>query len=488
MRIHTVLPSVKTPDVHWASGEDSSSTEDRITRMPTSVMSGEDRAIEQGLRTLLSVAPSIPSAETLKQEIEDARNAEKRGYFLPDEDVRVREAFARYLGARAVLHTCIAELEPLVRQPESLSERQHLEAFSIAFCAACLLAHSAEFIVTSYARSKVVHRKLDEPERCFGIPAKQFTKIYHSLTRPFNMWRFQQSIRFANENEVKILEMCDDPRMKPVVEILLKEKPQLIEFSRRTYFRKRLRYWFYAYTRGPRSGFKQAMFAMFEISGRTISNMRNPFHLKRVSEEVIAGIRPHLIPGDILVTRHDDALSNYFLPGYWPHVALYVGTEAQRRELGIVMDDERTLRSQDPVCVLEAKKDGVLFRSLESTLKVDSFTVIRPVLKKAEIAEALKRAITHEGKYYDFHFDFRRTDRLVCTELVYRAFHAVGGLQFTPVPGTGRYYLSAEQILDQALDGSDFEVIAIFGVEGNSLAFGDNAREALGRSYRDNNK
>jgi uncharacterized protein YycO len=456
---------------------------DKSAHAPTGYLRGEDRTIELGLRTLLSVAPSIPGADTLEQEIADTRSAEKRGCFLPDEDERVRTAFARYLSARAVLHSCIAELEPLVRQPESLTEKQHLEAFAVAFCAACLLSRSAEFIVGSYARAKVVHRKLDEPDARYGIPAKQFTKIYQSLSRPFNIWRFQQSIRFANDNEAKILDLAEDARMAPVIDLLLREKPQLIEFSRRTYFRKRLRYWFYSYTRGPRSGFQQAMFALFELSGRAVSNMRNPFHLKRVSEEVVAEVRGRMQPGDILITRHDDALSNYFLPGFWPHAALYIGTEAQRRELGVTLDSARVLKSADPVCVLEAKKDGVLFRPLESTLKVDSFTVVRPNMPKELIAEAIARACAHEGKYYDFHFDFRRSDRMVCTEVVYHAFHAVGGMQFTPLPGKGRFYISAEQILDYALGVGGYEVIAIFGVGGNSLLFGDEARQALIRSY-----
>ncbi len=457
---------------------------DTVPGYSPSEFSTADQTISRGVRTLLGVAPSIPTAESLKREIEDAKNAAKRGCFLPDEDERVRAAFARYLGARAVLHSCIAELEPLVRDPESLTERQHLEAFAVAFCAACLLSRSAEFIVSGYARSKVVHRKLDEPEPRFNIPRKQFTEIFNSLTDPSNMWRFQQSIRFAKENEEKLMEFENDPKMGPVLDILVKEKPQLIEFSRRMYFRKRFRYWLYAWIRGHRSSFKQVMFLLFEVAGRAVANMRNPFHLKRVTPEVVAEIRRHLRPGDVVVTRHDDALSNYFLPGFWPHAALYIGTEAERRAIGVQTDGERWDRSADPYCVLEARRDGVLFRQLESTLTVDSFVVIRPQLDDSEVADALSRAMSHEGKYYDFHMDFRRTDRLVCTEVVYRAYHAIGDLLFEPVAGTGRYYVSAEQLLDYAVDGKGFEVVALYGVKGNNLHFGERAEQGLIASYR----
>jgi hypothetical protein len=454
------------------------------TEVASGELTPEDQAIARGVRTILSVAPSIPGVDALRQEIEDAANATRRGCFLPDEDERVLAAFARYLGVRAALHSCISELEPLVRQPDQLTARQHLQAFVIAFAAACMLNRSAEFIVSSHVRSKVVQRKLDEPEPRLNLPPKQFTKLFKSLNHPFNIWRFQQSIRFAKENEEKILAMRDDPEMGEVVELLLKEKPQLINFSRRTYYRKRFRYWFYAYARGQRSGFKQVMAALFELSGRAISNVRNPFHLKRVTPEVRARIAPHLRPGDVIIVQHDDVLSAYLLPGFWTHAALYIGTEAERAALGIAVDEGRRQRGADPMCVLEANKEGVLFRPLDFTFRVDSFAIIRPALNREEIGEVLARALSHEGKFYDFEFDFRRADRLVCTELIYRSFHAIGGLRFQPVPRVGRFYIKAEHFLDLAIAGEGFEVVALYGAGVNSLTFGEKARKALAGTYK----
>ena len=40
-----------------------------------------------------------------------------------------------------------------------------------------------------------------------------------------------------------------------------------------------------------------------------------------------------LQPGDVLVTRHDHAFTNLFLPGYWPHAALYLGPGEQLQPL-----------------------------------------------------------------------------------------------------------------------------------------------------------
>ncbi|MGI9241108.1 MAG: YiiX/YebB-like N1pC/P60 family cysteine hydrolase [Verrucomicrobiales bacterium] len=443
--------------------------------------------VRRAVRTLCGLGPAMPTPENLSQEMADARNATKRGYFKPDEDERVGAAFSKFLKARAVLEDTILDIEELCSRRDgafsALSEREQFQAFTACFYAACLLNRTADFVVGRYGRSKVVHHKLDEAEPRFGIPKKCFTQLFRMLTEPSHIWHFQQLIRFAKDNEEKIIGLRDDELVGPLVELLLLERPQLIEFSRRMFYRKRLRYWCYAYVRGQKSSFLQATGAFQQLTGRAISNVRRRGE-KRVTPEIQAQIAKLLRPGDIFVTRHDAALSNVLLPGFWPHSAFYIGSQEERARLGVVMDEERARRSADPVSMLESRKDGVRFRRLSTTLGVDAFTVIRPKLDEPQIAEAISRAVTHEGKDYDFSFDFRRADRLVCSELIYRAFHSVGGLEFSLTPAIGRYVITSEELLDRAVDGDGFEVVALFGSNGNGLVTAERAREELIRSYR----
>jgi len=57
-----------------------------------------------------------------------------------------------------------------------------------------------------------------------------------------------------------------------------------------------------------------------------------------------------------------------------------------------------------------------------------------PDLRGAHVSlfhpDALARGLSHEGKAYDFDFDFTRSDRMVCTEVVYRTYDGVGGMAF----------------------------------------------------------
>ena len=67
-------------------------------------------------------------------------------------------------------------------------------------------------------------------------------------------------------------------------------------------------------------------------------------------------------------------------------------------------------------------KDGVKNRSLDSTFQNDAMIVIRPNLSDSDLSETIDRASKHIGKPYDFDFDFTRSDRMVCTEVIYRSF------------------------------------------------------------------
>ena len=444
-----------------------------------------DDLIGQSARTLCAVAPVLPRRAMLRQEMEDAERAAERGYFLPDEDERVRGAFARYLGVRAALLETILELEPVFHDEKSpMSDHQRLRVFAVAFCAACMLMRSARFIVDSYAQSKIVWRKLDEAEPRYGLPRKQFSKIYSSSTHPYTVWRFYRAVEFARKNADAIRDLGDESDIAPVIELLNEEEHEALRISRRAEARNRFRYLWHSLNRRRNSTLNNILFAIFEGSGRAISELQNPFHAKRVSSDVIREARRLLRPGDVIVTRHDDAVSNLFLPGYWPHAALYVGSTEERRALGVQMDEERWIRGRDPVRVLEARKDGVRFRCLTDTLRVDAFAVIRPKLESTALAQGLSRAAEHEGKFYDFEFDFRRSDRLVCTEVVYRGFHAVGGLEFRLTTRAGRPTFSAEDLLDLAVQSGVYEVVALYGENGNNrIATGAIARDRLAASY-----
>lgn len=414
-----------------------------------------------------------------------AKRASERGYMTPDEDDIVRTLFAKYLTSRAALIQTIEDLRPLATREVNKQNPDYPEVFIVSYAAACLLMRAGYLLVDTFRKDAIVVKKLNEAEPRFGIPRKQFTKIYRSSTSPLNVWGFLEASRYWDENKALFKQQFEaDPVVKPILDLLESEGSQ-VEISKRFYAASRFKYRLHSFLRRHHSGFKNVTFTLFKTSGRLVSEIQLQWFRKRkrVTPAVQKKLAGLLQPGDVIVTRHDDAASNLFLPGFWPHAALYIGTEEQRAELGLLLSREQSSRSKNPVCVLEARKDGVLFRELSDTLSVDACTVIRPKLDSSKIREALAQAISHEGKEYDFEFDFRRSDKLVCTEVVYRGFHNSGHFQFELSERAGRMCLSAEDLLDKAVDQSYFDIVAIYGVKGNRFATDSRAKELLQSSY-----
>jgi hypothetical protein len=423
-----------------------------------------DGGIGRNVSAIVSASASLPAAAGLSLELDCVEAASARGYFLPDEEEIVRASYAGYLGVRVALLESLAELGAAAGNAVR-DWRTRLPVFATAFAAACVLMRGNRFITNLAAERPVLWKKLDEADPLTGVPRKSFTMLYRAATSPANLARFiaAADFYFTHRGEIRLL--ADDPELAPVI-ALLEAEEATIERRRRDAVRRHVSYRWFSLLRRHRSALRQVMFGFFEISGRAIAELRQPGVKPRgapkgVTGEMRAELLPLLREGDVFVTRHEDALSNLFLPGFWPHAALYLG---ERPQLPLPSGG-----GPEGGWFLEARKDGVLVRPAAETLEVDAFVVVRPPLDGDALALCLARASSHAGKPFDFMFDFRAAERLACTEVIYRGMHGIGPVRFQLREVGGRLCLPAELLLDQAL-GCGFTVVAAGGLGGGVLA------------------
>jgi hypothetical protein len=200
-------------------------------------------------------------------------------------------------------------------------------------------------------------------------------------------------------------------------------------------------------------------------------------HRSLISHQQIKQIHALLEPGDIMLERREWYLSNIGLPGYWPHAALYIGTPKERKAyfnaedisqnfLDSNLGLEEYLSNRYPEAynkalakqagghiprIVEAISEGVSFTTVEHSIEADSVVILRPRLSKLEKAIAIKRAFHYSGRPYDFNFDFLTDSKLVCTELIYKAYEpssSYAGIKFPLRELIGRQVTTANDMAE----------------------------------------
>ena len=422
-------------------------------------------------RTVTDLAGFFQELKERARQLESQIGPSDRGYFTPDEESLSRSLLISYWHARNALFELITSFRDDESQPAPLRPR----SFLIAFAAALVLVDAARFLRELVASRPVVRSKLNEPDPELGVPGGVYDTIQKSLVGARHGWHLYHAIRYFEEHEEE-LRRNTNPERIALLAIIDRLKHRL-DVSIYEFTRAKLR------TRADqlsrqvaRSLLGRALYGLQKLAGSLVADKYLRYgHQPALPETTAEGVRQLLRPGDVLIVRKEYALTNYFLPGYWPHAALYLGEASELQALGLFEHDDakpawRMLLEgpTDSRCVfqsmkvLESMKDGVHVRSVSSPFSSDSIVVLRPCLPSSEICNALARALAHAGKAYDFDFDFRRADKLVCTEVVYRAYEGVGGMTIPLTPRAGRPTLSGSDLIRMGIVQQHFEPVAVF--------------------------
>lgn len=437
-------------------------------------------ALERRVSTLAALDHA---AEALLEDMLDAtgvRVIETRGHLRPAENEALDYWHARFHSVRTGLRQLISEtLRDAGKRLPDVDSPDDWRQFAIAYASACQLVRLDLAYLERLAPGRVMQRKLNEPVDALRLPRKSYTRVFRAFVDQRDALHIRDAIRHAERYRHALDAFAADPLVGELVRGIGAREAWL-DPSRRRYARRLARYvdhW------GRRLGVvavARALSRSMEHAGRAASEVGGR-RVKRIGPRELAEIDACLEPGDVLVTRHDHVLTNLFLPGWWPHVALHVGSATERDARGIALDPLRRERWRGDRRTLEALKDGVRFRPLEETLRVDHVAILRPRLSASDIDRAISRIARHEGKPYNFDFDFFSADRLVCTEVVYRAYDGIGGIDLPLVERGGRRTLSAEDLIAEALAGRGFDAAGLLSraYAAPRLIVGRDARERL---------
>ena len=233
-------------------------------------------------------------------------------------------------------------------------------------------------------------------------------------------------------------------------------------------------------------------FPVIKRSAIQVSYIRTANRDYHITADVIDRHRHKLLPGDILVERREWHATNVGIPGYWTHSALYLGTLDYLDEYfgdlptleGVKFSEYLSktnapaflaMKGGDedgfPYAVIESKRPGVIFMSLEGSANADSLGVLRVKgLDKETQFRIVMQSLEYLGRPYDYDFNFVTDDALVCSELVYKAYQDVKELSIELSDFNGRPIVSPNQFVEKysnEIEADNAELELVLFLDGN---------------------
>jgi 1-acyl-sn-glycerol-3-phosphate acyltransferase len=411
-----------------------------------------DAVLQVDERTLDDLIGSLRELEVRAAGLQAEFTSGKRSYYTQADNDAIRQAMFSYLACRTTLLGLVWKYQ---QHADVAEERLRWRAFLVSFASASAIADSSLKLVTRFAPYPEAVRKLNEADSAWNLPPGMFDMVRHNLLQPQTREFMDQSMA-AYRTAEEILKRLDLTGVPPFVhfhEVIRRHaasRNELLALLAEDRIAAPLKE---AKHTGRRITYRGQAFVSTWLGN---TRFRQPRHGDlMIRPEQLAEFRAKLKPGDILIERQNWFLSRAFMPGYWAHAAIYVGTTNDLGRLGLALDPRvlahwkqyaaRDAQGHEHL-ILEAVPEGVRMTTLEHCIGVaDAAAALRPRVSETEIREAIARAFTHLGKSYDFDFDFFSSDKIVCTELVYRSYD--GSLQFPLVDVMGRKTLPPTELV-----------------------------------------
>jgi len=180
--------------------------------------------------------------------------------------------------------------------------------------------------------------------------------------------------------------------------------------------------------------------------------------------QVAQELRAKLWPLDIILEKTPFALTDTFIPGFFGHAAIWLGTEEQIKELGM-WDHPLIIPLREKIkagySIVESLRPGVSLNTIEGFLNVDHLSILR--IKSAhdnrpgKIYDKYTVALSQFNKEYDFNFDVTTLDKIVCSELIY---HTFGEIKWPTKPRLGRPTIEPDHLAElNFYDNSPIEFV-----------------------------
>jgi hypothetical protein len=427
----------------------------------------------------------IYRAETMRLVKRLKATMARGGPLSGDELTELNESLANHLALRQKLFRIAEEHECWLDSngpASSMTPEQRLKGIMISLSAALVLYDNYLLAISFYEEDPQLRMLLNNKDVGYGIDYGELNRVAMSFASEENRNRVRRGIAYYEEEIEKFRGDLGQDKHLLFLDQLINQSPSYSmtkRFSPLAYLGRKIGFYVpftvEALLRLKDEGLNMASMIFGNTVGLVESRRGKLYGRKDVAEDLADSLRA----GDILVERTPFRLTNSFIPGRWGHAAIWIGSEAELKTLGI-WDDPVVRPFHDAVRaghrVAEALRSGVELNTLVHFLNVDDLVILRPkgvVLEEKK--EAILQALRQIGKRYDFNFDVETRDRVGCAELVY---HAYGRIHWPTQRYLGRSSITPDDVADLALDDGPLSVVQLYN---DGVQVSGDLKQELGR-------
>jgi hypothetical protein len=336
----------------------------------------------------------------------------------------------------------------------------------LSLAAALLLYDNYLLAVSLYEEDPKLRRLLNERDPAYAQRRGELAQVTQSYHNPVHRARVRRAIAFYETDSARLSPDGSDDAETAYLHLLIQQSPSYRKVRDASPFSdslRQLRLFDEATGDALVSVQRQGVSLFSMLFGNTMGLVETRrgklFRRPDVAQEIQLLLRP----GDILLEKTPFRLTDKLIPGYWGHAAIWVGGEAELRELGI-WDHPVVARHREALVqgrqVAEALRPGVQLNTLERFLNIDDLGVLRrPDLGDGDIARIVLETLRQVGKGYDFTFDVERRERLFCSKLVYVAH---GDVAWPTRQSLGRATFLPDDLALHALRSDSLQLVAFY--------------------------
>jgi uncharacterized protein YycO len=437
-------------------------------------------------RTLAEQALAL-RAETIKvgQRI---RAQQEQGVPLSGDDLALmNEGIGMHLALRqdllrvAEAHECWLEGDDAELARVGITPELRRRGIALSLSAALVLYDNYLLAVSLFEGDPKLRRILNERDPGYAVRSAELAKVTLSYDSVTNRARVRSAIRYY-EKELRLLKKsaATDQDLDYVI-TLIDQSPSFSVVKKWSpfYVIGRKLGFLGAATTDSLTGLEREGVSLFSmVFGNAVGLVETRKGKLYKKKSVVSEVKGTLRAGDILLEKTPFRLTDKLIPGYWGHAAVWIGGEAELKELGIwdhpLVAKHRREISQGQL-VVEALRSGVEMNTLDHFMNVDSLGIMRkPAAGREERARIVIQALRQVGKPYDFNFDVESKERVYCSKLVYLSY---SGINWPTKRSIGRTTFTPDDVAIRAVKGQDLELVTFFH-DGRKIAASPRLRMA----------